>query len=147
MTEAFAIVQDYRSDIGRGIKALATACLEREDVESDGGGNEYHCKFEAEPGKNEEHAMDGCEPKGGYGNDLYAQGDGLILTETFYVGTEAGMIHQPTVCAWRATEEHGGSQQKKGCGGQDRQEYADDTKNHGYEADGYIQILHDAKII
>lgn len=91
--------------------------------------------------------MDGCEPKGGYGNDLYAQGDGLILTETFYVGTKAGMIHQPTVCAWRTAEEHGGGQQKKRCGGQDRQEYADDTKNHGYEADGYIQILHDAKII
>lgn len=91
--------------------------------------------------------MDGCEPKGGYGNDLYAQGDGLILTETFYVGTKAGMIHQPTVCAWRTAEEHGSGQQKKGRGGQDRQENADDTKNHGYEADGYIQILHDAKII
>lgn len=147
MTEAFAIAQDYRSDIGRGIKALAAACLEGEDVEGDGGGNEYHCKFEAEPGKNEEHAMDGCEPKGGYGNDLYAHGDGLVLAETFYVWTEAWMIHQPKVCTWRTAEEHGGGQQKKRRGGQDRQEYADDTKDYGYEADGYIQILHDAKII
>lgn len=91
--------------------------------------------------------MDGREPKGGYGNDLYAQGDGLVLTETSYVGAEAGKIHQPTVCAWRYAEEHSGGQQKKGRGGQDRQEYADDTKNYGHEADGYIQILHDAKII
>ena len=67
------------------MRVSAAACLEGEDVQGNGGGKEYHCKFEPEPGKDEEHAMDGCEPKGGYGNDLSAQGDGLILTETFYV--------------------------------------------------------------
>lgn len=91
--------------------------------------------------------MDGCEPKGGYGNDLYAQGDGLVLAETFYVWTEAWMIHQPKVCAWRTSEEHCGGQQKKGRGGQHRQEYADNAKDHGNKADGCIQILHNAKII
>ena len=91
--------------------------------------------------------MDGCEPKGGYGDDLYAQRNGLVLAETFYVWTEAWMIHQPKVCAWRTSEEHCGGQQEKRRGRQHRQEYADDAKDHGNEADGYIQILHDAKII
>ena len=79
-------------------------------------------------GKEAEYAVEHRAPQQCQGVDFGAQRNGSVLAEITDVGPQLAMSQQPCIKPFGGAQPEGCREQQKGCGGEKRQEDADDAQ-------------------
>lgn len=112
---------------------LTAQCFEQEDVGGDSRGDEEKEDFEPE-GRYEADGNDDGEPEGCDGGELRAHRYGAMDDVVADIRTKAGMAEKPGTPAGVGFEEKPRGEEEEGCGGEHRQEDADNAESDAEEA-------------